>query len=50
MSKEYKLEVRGNVITILKVGEDNYISLTDIARYKDSEYYDLVKLFLIILD
>jgi hypothetical protein len=42
MSKEYKLEVRGNVITILKVGEDDYISLTDIARYKDSEHTDTI--------
>ncbi len=39
-----KIEPQGFVVSILKVGSEDYISLTDIARYKDlEEPKDIVK-------
>jgi len=40
MAKNKKLEVKGTEITILQHETDDYISLTDLARYKDSEHKD----------
>jgi len=42
MSKPRKatIEVQGAAITILSGQQEDYISLTDIARYKDSERTD----------
>ena len=42
MSKPKKstIEVQGTAITILAGQRDDFISLTDIARYKDSERTD----------
>ena len=44
MSKPKKsvIEVRGAAITILTQKEDDFISLTDIARFKDSERTDYI--------
>ena len=44
MSKDKKssISVQGTAITILSQREDDYISLTDIARYKDSERTDYI--------
>ncbi|MGM0479785.1 MAG: hypothetical protein ACQERC_11230 [Bacteroidota bacterium] len=36
MVKNKKIEVQGTEISIFKGERDDYISLTDIARYKDS--------------
>ncbi len=35
MAKNKKIEVQGTGISIFKGEKDDYISLTDIARYKD---------------
>jgi KilA-N domain len=35
-----KIEVRGQEVTIIAKGEQDYICLTDIARYKDAERTD----------
>ena len=40
MAKNKKIEVKGTQITIYKVEKGDYISLTDIARYKDSASTD----------
>jgi hypothetical protein len=40
MAKNMKIEVRGTEITIFKTEMDDYISLTDIARYKDASNTD----------
>lgn len=40
MMKNQKIEVQGTPITIYKGDSDDYISLTDIARYKDSANTD----------
>ena len=37
MKKDTKLEVKGMEISLLQNNKDDYISLTDIARYKDFE-------------
>lgn len=42
MAKNKKIEVKGNVITIFKAEMDDYISLTDIARYKDAAQTDSI--------
>lgn len=42
MAKNSKIEVKGTEITILKNEKDDFISLTDIARYKDSEHTDTI--------
>ena len=35
-----KIEVKGMSITVMSGSVDDYISLTDIARYKDSDHSD----------
>lgn len=40
MSQHKKIDVKGTEITIFKVETDEYISLTDIARYKDPAHTD----------
>ncbi|WP_026969371.1 KilA-N domain-containing protein [Algoriphagus terrigena] len=40
MAKNKKIEVKGTEITIFKAEMDDYISLTDIARYKDATNTD----------
>ncbi|GAB1447423.1 hypothetical protein MASR2M44_04180 [Bacteroidota bacterium] len=42
MAKDTKIEVQGTEITILKNEKDDFISLTDIARHKDSEHTDTI--------
>jgi hypothetical protein len=42
MAKNSKIEVKGQLITIVKVEQEDYISLTDIARYKDAEHTDAI--------
>jgi KilA-N domain len=37
-----KIEVKGAAVTVITGGTDDYISLTDIARYKDSERTDYI--------
>jgi hypothetical protein len=39
-SSKTTIEVRGSSITVLSRKEDDYISLTDIARYKNAEHTD----------
>ncbi len=42
MAKNTKIEVKVTEIAILKNNTDDYISLTDIARYKDPEHTDTI--------
>jgi hypothetical protein len=42
MSKSKKLNVQGVAITFYENGKNDYISLTDIARYKEIEHTDTV--------
>ena len=42
MSKNKKIEVKGTEITIFKGDSEDYISLTDIAKYKDSANTDSI--------
>jgi len=42
MSKNKKLNVQGVAITFYENGKNDYISLTDIARYKETEHTDTV--------
>lgn len=42
MIKNQKIEVKGVAISVLKYETDDYISLTDIARHKDSENIDTI--------
>ena len=42
MSKNKKIEVKGNDITIVKFSDEDYISLTDIAKHKNAEATGLV--------
>ncbi len=42
MAKNKKIEVKGTEITIYNGAVDDYISLTDIARYKDSVNMDTI--------
>jgi hypothetical protein len=37
-----KIDVKGTSVTVISGGSDDYISLTDIARYKDSERTDYI--------
>ena len=41
-AKSRKINVQGNEIVIYKHESDDYISLTDIARYKDPEHIDVI--------
>jgi|GEM_PF-2567461 hypothetical protein len=40
MAKNKTIVVKGNEITIFQGAQSDYISLTDIARYKDAEHTD----------
>ncbi|MCU0349850.1 MAG: KilA-N domain-containing protein [Flavobacterium sp.] len=42
MVKNNKIEVKGTEISVLKNETEDYISLTDIARYKDAEHTDTI--------
>ncbi|MDD4747947.1 MAG: KilA-N domain-containing protein [Salinivirgaceae bacterium] len=42
MAKSNKLHVAGTEITFFKILESDFISLTDIARYKDAEHTDSI--------
>lgn len=42
MAKNKKIEVKGTEITIFKGDTEDFISLTDIARYKDSSNMDTI--------
>lgn len=42
MAKNAKIEVKGTEITIFKGDTEDYISLTDIARYKDAANMDTI--------
>lgn len=33
-----KIDVKGTSVTVISGGADDYISLTDIARYKNSDH------------
>lgn len=39
MAKSSKIEVKGTVITILKDGENDFISLTDMLKAKDGDFF-----------
>jgi hypothetical protein len=42
MAKNKKINVIGTEVTVLSIDQDDYISLTDIARYKDSANTDAI--------
>ena len=42
MAKNQKIDVRGTEITVLKIEQEDFISLTDIARHKDPEHTDSI--------
>ena len=42
MTKNKKIEVKGTEITILRGDSEDFISLTDIARYKDAAKTDTI--------
>jgi len=42
MVKNSKIDVKGTEITILRNESDDFISITDIARHKDSEHTDTI--------
>lgn len=42
MAKNQKIDVKGTEITVLRNDAEVYISLTDIARYKDAEHTDTI--------
>ncbi len=42
MAKSKKIQVKGVEIAILKEDKDDFISLTDIARHKDTEHTDTI--------
>lgn len=42
MARTNKIEVKGQLITIVKMEQDDFISLTDIARFKDAEHTDTI--------
>ena len=42
MGKSKKVDVQGNDVTTINVGQETYILLTDIARYKDSKRSDYI--------
>lgn len=42
MAKTSSIDVQGTVISVLKSQNDDFISLTDIARHKDSEHTDSI--------
>ena len=40
--KNHKIEARGTEITVLKIEQEDFLSLTDIARHKDSKHTDMI--------
>jgi hypothetical protein len=43
MGRKYlKIEARGTEITVLKIDQEDFLSLTDIARHKDSKHTDMI--------
>jgi hypothetical protein len=40
MAKNAKIDVKGTEIIILKSEDDDFISLTDVARHKDAAHTD----------
>lgn len=42
MARNSKIEVKGTEITLFKDEKGHYISLTDIARFKNSDHMDAV--------
>jgi hypothetical protein len=42
MAKSHKINVKGTDITIYKTEMDDYISLTDIAKFKDAAHTDSI--------
>ncbi|MBN1118053.1 MAG: KilA-N domain-containing protein [Bacteroidales bacterium] len=42
MHKNKNIDVKGQLITIIKINQEDFISLTDIARFKDSEHTDSI--------
>ncbi|MEX0906169.1 MAG: KilA-N domain-containing protein [Balneolaceae bacterium] len=42
MAKNKKIEVQGTAITIYKGEKEDFISLTDIAKHKDSKHTDSI--------
>ncbi|MDD3685794.1 MAG: hypothetical protein PHE56_03405 [Bacteroidales bacterium] len=42
MTRSIKIDVNGNEIAIVKNDNNDYISLTDIARHKDAEHTDSI--------
>ena len=43
MGRKYlKIEARGREITVLKIDQEDFLSLTDIARHKDSKHTDTI--------
>lgn len=42
MAKNHKIDVKGTEITVLRNETEDYISLTDIARHKDTEHTDTI--------
>ncbi|MBP8967000.1 MAG: KilA-N domain-containing protein [Paludibacteraceae bacterium] len=42
MAKTNKINAEGTEITILKIAESEFISITDIARHKDAEHTDSI--------
>lgn len=45
MSKELittQMKVKDNLVGVLRVGDVDYISLTDLAKFKDKERYDYI--------
>jgi len=39
MSKSQKITVKGSEITIIKIGNENYISITDMLKAKDGDFF-----------
>jgi len=39
MSKSQKISVKGSEITIIKIGKENYISITDMLKAKDGDFF-----------
>ena len=39
MSQSKKITVKGSEITIIKVGDENYISITDMLKARDGDFF-----------
>ncbi len=46
MEKKQKIEVQGLPITIETIGENDYVSLTDLAKHRGSDAKDIIKSWL----